>query len=102
VELQSGEYRVINPSSCLLQVRWDFTDYSGTGKWSREFQAYKNRRPFFTNGEIDTFDTGYPVVSNRHKVLGRGVGFTFRLSTEPGKDCVLIGCSIIVGTNGDA
>jgi hypothetical protein len=80
----------LNPSSCKLQVRWDFTDNSNTGKWQDEVQVYKQPRPFLAAPNTD-FDDGYPLVISKNKLRGRGKAVQFKFASEAGYDMQIVG-----------
>lgn len=82
----------VNPSGCLMQSRWDFTDNSYPGKWSVDTQIYRHLRPFFVNGGAD-FDDGYPLVITKNKLRGRGKSVQFKFTSEEGKDMKIVGWS---------
>lgn len=86
------DYTVDKPSSCYFQVRWDWASSQMANKWSTKVQAYRHKRlPDFTDDNL-TFDTGYPIVTAKHKVRGRGRAIQFRFeSDEIGKDFDLLG-----------
>ncbi len=81
----------LNESSCLLQVKWDYSDHSNSGKLGTPFQAYRLRRDYIPSGAADTFDYGQSVITTKNKVRGRGRALTMRFSTEAGKNCILYG-----------
>jgi len=85
-----GSANPVNPSSCKLQVRWDFTDNSNTGKWQDEVQVYKQPRPFLAAPNTD-FDDGYPLVISKNKLRGRGKAVQFKFSSEAGYDMQIVG-----------
>jgi hypothetical protein len=80
----------INESSCLMQLRWDFTDNSGAGKWSDEVQVYRQPRPFFAAG-AGPFDDGYPLVISKNKLRGRGKAVQFKFRSDENKDMKVVG-----------
>ena len=80
----------INPSGCLMQTRWDFTDNSYAGKWQAEVEVYRQLRPYFAE-PLTTFDDGYPLVINKNKVRGRGKALQLKFSSEVGKDMQMVG-----------
>ena len=82
----------VNPSGCLMQTRWDFTDNSYAGKWQDEVQVYRQLRPYFAT-PLTTFDDGYPLVVTKNKVRGRGKAMQMKLTSEAGKDMQLVGWS---------
>lgn len=91
----NGDYISDNPSSCLLQVKWDWADHSSSGKWSTKFEAYRHGRlPVFDETDL-TFETGYPIVISKNKVRGSGRAIQFRFeSNGAGKDFDLIGWAV--------
>lgn len=80
----------INPSGCMMQTRWDFTDNSYAGKWQAEVEIYRQLRPYFAE-PLTTFDDGYPLVINKNKVRGRGKALQLKFSSETGKDMQMVG-----------
>ena len=80
----------VNPSGCLMQTRWDFTDNSYAGKWQDEVQVYRQLRPYFASPST-TFDDGYPLVITRNKLRGRGKAVQMKFTSETGKDMQLVG-----------
>ena len=80
----------VNPSGCLMQTRWDFTDNSYAGKWQDEVQVYRQLRPYFASPST-TFDDGYPLVITRNKLRGRGKAVQMKFTSQTGKDMQLVG-----------
>lgn len=83
----------VNPSSCLLQTRWDFTDNSNTGKWSDEQQVYRYGRVFLTNNN-QALNTGYPLIITKNKIRGRGKALQMKFEAESAKNMHIYGWSI--------
>lgn len=95
-------------SSCIVKTGWDWESQDLTGistipdmrnRWSRPFQAYRYQRK-----NVDQYIWGrnQQVITSRNKVRGSGKVFSFRLESEPGKDCQILGWSLILGVNGNA
>jgi len=82
----------LNPSGCLLETRWDFTDSTFANKWSTPVQVYRQVRPFLAMPST-TFDDGYPLVISKNKIRGRGKAVQFKFSSEEGKDMQIVGWS---------
>jgi hypothetical protein len=82
-----------NPSSILMQTRWDFTDNTHPGKWSDDVEVYRPRRPFFVNFPT-SYDDGYPLVITKNKVRGRGKALQIKFAAGEGKQMHLMGWSI--------
>lgn len=85
----------INESSCLLQARWDWSNTNATGKWGREFQAYRYRKLYIPVDETDDYDNGFETVVTRNKLRGNGKVVSLRFRTEPYKNFHLYGWSMI-------
>jgi hypothetical protein len=84
-------YDPVNESSCLMSVKWDFTDNSNPNKWSAEQQVYRHTRMFIPS--TTSFDDGYPVVITKNKVRGRGRAVQIRFEAEEDKDMRILGWS---------
>lgn len=91
----------INESSCLLQARWDWSNSDATGKWGREFQAYRYRKLYIPNDQTDTYDNGFETVVTRNKLRGNGKVVSLRFRTEPYKNLHLYGWSMIFSVAGN-
>jgi hypothetical protein len=90
VEVDGG-LEAVNPSSCAITSRWDFSDSSSSGKWGRPFEGYRLPRNFIPQDVDDEFDYGYEVITSKTKVRGRGKSVSLRFETAPAKDCQIIG-----------
>jgi len=86
-----AEYEPIGSSSCLVQTSWDWSNSSNSNKQGREFQAYRFRRHYMPENNLDGFDNGFETVVTKNKVRGRGKALSVLIKTEPLKDCQLIG-----------
>lgn len=84
----------INPSGCLLQARWDWTDSTAAGKWSAAQQVYRHKSWWQPTVPSATFDDGYPVVVTKNKVRGRGKAVQLKFEAEDLKDMQLIGWAV--------
>ena len=89
------------PSSCLVKAQWDWSNSANSGRWGREFQAYRYRRKYVGVDVNDPFDTGFSTVVTKNKLRGKGRVVSLLLSTEEGKDLDLLGWSLTLGTNAD-
>jgi len=94
-----GDLQPVNPSSCLVQARWNWTNSDRSGKWGREFQAYRHRRFYMPTGSGDGFDDGNSVVTTKNKLRGGGKSLSLRMKTEPLKDFQVLGWSMVMGVN---
>jgi len=94
-----NDLQVVGESSCLVQSQWDWSNSVASGKWGREFQAYRYKRAYMPSSEADGFDTGAATIVSKNKLRGRGRVLSLKISTEPGKDLQLLGWSMAIGTN---
>lgn len=92
VDNGSGEAVPDNPSSCLVQSRWDWSDSSNSGKWSEQFQAYRPMPYIMTIGE--DIDYGYEVITNKTTIPGRGRALSIMFTSDADKDFYLYGWAI--------
>lgn len=86
-----SEFEPINPSSCLVQTSWDWSNSDNSNKQGRQFQAYRFRRHYMPADILDPFNNGFETVVSKSKVRGRGKALSVLIKTEPLKDCQLIG-----------
>lgn len=92
-----GDFTPTNPSSCKVQVQWEWTNSANSNRWGKEFQAYRHRKPYFPNAVSDSFDNGYEVVVTKNKIRGKGRVLSILYKTEPLKDLHLLGWSFMLG-----
>tara|TARA_R100000988_G_scaffold98878_1_gene67366 strand:- start:1387 stop:3597 length:2211 start_codon:yes stop_codon:yes gene_type:complete len=76
---------LVNPSSCFLTTKFDWTESGDTGKWSTRRQIYRLKR-YFDSGIISTHLPGETLVVAKEKIRGRGRAIQFRFESESGKD----------------
>lgn len=95
----TGNIVPVNPSSCLLQSRWDWANSIVSNKWGRELQMYRRKRHFIPVDENAAFDDGFEIVATKSKLRGRGRSLSLYLKTEAGKDCNILGWALILGVN---
>lgn len=88
------DFTAINPSSCLIQGRWDFSDSAVSNKWSVQQQIYKRHR-VFAPAAPGEFDDGYSLITAKTKIRGRGRSLQLMFSTEEEADAVLLGWSVL-------
>lgn len=80
------------PSSCMLQVKWDFSNSTVANKWTTPIQAYRVIRQPFYDANDPSVDNGYSVIVTKNKIRGTGKSIQFRFySSELGKDFDLLG-----------
>lgn len=89
-----GSVSLDKPSSCMFQVRWDWTDSTNSGKWTTPIEAYRTVR-FYPVSVSGPYENGYPVVVTKNKVRGTGRAIQFRFSSSTvGKDFDLLGWAV--------
>lgn len=92
--LNGAVYEPDNPSSCLMQVKWDWASSEVSNKYSTKAEAYKIELPVVDPTNL-VIDTGFPVVSSKNKVRGHGRAIQFRFESNGiGKDFDLLGWSV--------
>jgi hypothetical protein len=92
---EDGEIVFDNPSGCLAQVRWEWTDLD-VGRWTKEQQAYRLLRTYIPADVSDPFDYGFEIIKTKLRMRGKGHAFSIRYSSEPGKDFQLLGFAVNV------
>ena len=79
-------------NSLIVQTRWDYATSLATNKWSSEYQAYRLQTPYKqVDGQGNFVSYLRSVVTAKSKIRGRGDAMTIRFTTEPGKECRLLG-----------
>ena len=86
-------------SSCKVQAQWDWANSANSGRWGKEFQAYRYRRKYFGQSVGDPYDTGFLTVVTKNKLRGKGRVVSLLIKSEPGKDLDLLGWSLTLGMN---
>lgn len=83
------------PSSCKMQVKWNWASGEQSNKWTPEVEVYRPPQLL-----LDNPDTGFGMVVTKNKVRGNGkaIQFKFRCS-DPGKNFDLNGWAIEVSGN---
>lgn len=89
--ISGNELTLNNPSSCLVQAQWNWSDSANSGKWGREFQAYKLLRHYIPENASDSFDYGDKVIITKNKLRGSGKTLSLYIRSEEGKDMKLQG-----------
>ena len=92
----NGDYELVNPSSCFLQARWDWSDSDASNKWSDPQQVYRFKLPIYPDQDDLTFDNGFVVTMSKSKVRGYGKSLSLKFYSETGKDFDLLGWSIML------
>ena len=92
----SGNLQINNPSSCMVEVRWDWADHINSGKYTTPFQAYRLQRNYIPSGSADKFNYGHTVIQTKNRVRGSGKAISFKFSSEKGKNLHLLGWAVSV------
>lgn len=98
----SGELIPLNQSSCMIQVRWDWSNSMNSNRWSSPFQAYRHRRHYLPVDVNDSFDNGFLTVSTKNKIRGNGKVLSIKFYTEADRDLHLFGWSMLFSVAGTA
>ena len=94
---ESGnDFVVSNPSSCLMQTQWDWSNHENSGKWSQPYQTYRFKRHYIPNDVSDTFNNGFYTVETRNKLRGSGKVLSIVFRSEPQKHMSIIGWSLVM------
>ena len=101
-EDENGNLAFSNPSSCLLTVKWGWSDSKNSGRQNGPHQIYRFRRNYLPSGIDDPYDYGFEVVHTRSKVRGKGKSVRFLFESETGKDFHLLGWSVPYTASGSA
>lgn len=86
-------YTPANTSSCMMTVKWNWTDSATANRWTTPREIYViSRYPFLDSGALTTFDNGESMVQRKNKIRGSGKALQFRFEgSEIGKDFDLYG-----------
>lgn len=95
----TSEFELVDPSSCLVQAQWDWTNSAKAGQWGKSFQAYRHRRHYLPTDVGDQFEDGNSVVRTRNKVRGKGKVLSLYFKSEPDYHLDLLGWSMVMGAN---
>lgn len=86
----------LKQSGCKVRSQWDWATSPLSKKWSGFFQAYRYKRPLFSE---EGFDNGFETVVSKSKLRGRGKALSLHIETEESKDCKLVGWCLQVTGN---
>lgn len=89
-----GDIVPTNQSSCKVQAQWEWSDSATSGRWGREFQAYRYKRHYIPESVNSAYDYGLSTIVTKNKIRGKGRVVSFLIKTEPEKDCQLLGWSM--------
>lgn len=97
----NGDLYPSNPSSCIVQARWEWSDSANSKRWGNPFQAYRYKRFYMPSGPNDPYDTGFATVVTKNRLRGSGKVLSLKFSTEPYNDLHLYGWSIVGSVAGN-
>lgn len=97
VENDEGNLEPYPQSSCNMQVQWEWSDSSTSGRWTEQREIYRLRRGYLQTSSSSDFDYGHNTVVTKNKIRGNGRVLSIRLTTSPGKDCHIYGWSMFFG-----
>lgn len=86
----------LKQSGCKVRSQWDWAVSVVSKKWSEFFQAYRYKRPLFSE---EGFDNGFETIVSKSKLRGRGKAISLHIETEEAKDCKIIGWCLQVTGN---
>jgi hypothetical protein len=90
----NGDVVAINPSGCIAQAKWNWSDHSDSGKWGQPFQAYRLPRNFILPDTPGPITMGFEVVTTKNRLRGKGKALSLRFQSDGDKDFYLYGWSI--------
>lgn len=92
----------INQSSCILQSQWEWSNSANSNRWGRDIQLYQYKRHYIPADALDDYDNGFETIVTRRKLRGKGRAISLKFSTEPLKDCRLLGWGMDMSVQGRA
>lgn len=96
-----GEVVPTNQSSCKVRAMWEWSDNINSGRWGQEFQAYRYTRHYIPATSSSSYDYGQSVIVTKNKLRGKGRVLSLYIRSEEGKDCRLLGWSMMVSVDGN-
>jgi hypothetical protein len=100
-EDEGGDIHPLHESSCKVTAQWEWANSPTSGRWGREFQAYRHKRAYIPADINDGYDNGFSVVTTKNKLRGKGRVLSLQIKTDPLKDCQLLGWSRIRSVAGN-
>jgi hypothetical protein len=114
----NGELEALNPSGCLVQAKWSYSEAlptnpldSGSGQFGKVynattglweaggFQAYRFIRNYVPANVNDSFDYGESVITTKNKLRGKGKALRLKFSSDEDKDFQLLGWTMEITGN---
>ena len=94
-----GELVLSDPSSCMLTIKWGWSNSPNSGKWTTPRQIYRYKRFYQPVDVNDVLDYGESVIVSKSKVRGSGQALRFRYQNEHGKNFHLYGWQVFFNGN---
>lgn len=88
-----------NESSCLMQIKFDWTDSTSASKWTTPTEIYVYVTPYLIDLAVPEIDYGYDVLTKKEKIRGTGRAIRIRYSSSTGKDMRILGWAITTSGN---
>lgn len=95
----NGSIQPVNPSSCIVESRWDWTDLSKAGKFNNPVEMYRHRRHYIPTGLSDEYEDGNTVVTTKSRLRGSGRSIVLKITSSPEKDLSILGYNIQITQN---
>ena len=86
-----GELIATKPSSCKVQSQWEWANSAQSGRFGKEFQAYRYKRHYIPTDVSDPYDYGFETIVTRNRLRGKGKALSLLIKSEPEKDLRLLG-----------
>jgi len=86
-------------SSCKVTSKWQWADREHSGRWGREFEAYRLQR-WYISPDL-SYEDGFPVVTTKSKLRGKGQALSIHMRTEPDRDCRILGWGLLLNVSGN-
>jgi len=89
---------LVNPSSCMVQGQWAWTDDVSSNRWTAPFQAYRLKGIHMPSSltDVQPFET----IVTKSKMRGKGEALSILMSSEEGKDFHILGWATSVSMLG--
>ena len=89
------------PSSCMLQYKFDWADDVSSGLFTKQEEAYKFVRPLTIPSAVGTYPLNYgqSVIVSKHNVRGSGRAMQLRLESTGTNDMHVLGWATFTSGN---
>ena len=94
---ENDEIEITNQTSCLVKSKWEVTSSQNSGRWGQETQAYRYRRLYIPENELQEYNEGFELITTNNKLRGYGSSLSLNIKTEPNKDLHLLGWTLDIG-----